>query len=138
MTLNDKVPFLLDACARAMAAGEDLAIDLTALFPTFCRKDGMIEVVQALINDVERYSEGVRSVRLAHKELFKHKIKIIGLYLACCSADTPKGIVSEVSEGVQLVSLRPFGNGLTVGAECTSYSNDTMRLGHDLEAYFGS
>jgi hypothetical protein len=138
MTLSHEVPALLDKCAHAIALGKERDINLTALFPTFYRKDGMVEIVTTLIEGVEHYSDEARSVRLADKELFKHKHKIIGLYLVCCPVDTPTGIVYEATEDMQLVSLRPFGNGLIVGAERALYNKDAVSLSLALETYLES
>jgi hypothetical protein len=140
MTLSSLVPYLLDECATAIVAGKEQDINLTALFPTFCQKGGDLEIVTRLIEAVEYCSDGARSVRLADGHLFKHKIRTIGLYLACCPMDAPTGTVFELTDDILLVRLRPFGNGLTVGAERASYNSadDMADLGLALEAYFAS
>jgi len=134
MTLSKEVPSLLDQCAYAMVVGEKHNINLTALFPTFYREGGMIEIVTTLIEYVEHYSDGVRTVRPADKTLFRNEIKNTGLYLVRCPADAPKGIVAELRDDMMLTTLRPCDDGLTVGA--ARASRKAASLGLALEAYF--
>jgi hypothetical protein len=135
MTLSKAVPSLLDKCAHAIVLGEKYDINLTALFPTFYREGGMVEIVTTLTERVEYYSDGARTVRLADKTLFRHEIKNTGLYLVRCSAGASKDIVTKLSDDMKLVMLRPCGDGLTVGAMRAS-SRATARLGLALEAHF--
>jgi len=140
MTLSNKVPALLDDCAKVLTARKGNNLDLTALFPTFYRKGGMDEIVSTLIGHVERYSDGTRTVRPAHKALFRYRIKNTGLYLAYCPISTSEDTVAELRDDMALAMLRPCGDGLTVGAERASYKDIErgVSLRRALEPYFES
>lgn len=138
MTLNDKVPSLLDDCAQVLMALKENNLDLTALFPTFYQEGGADKIVTTLIKRVECYSDGTRTVRRAAKTLFQRQIKNTGLYLASCPIGTAKGTVTEYGDDMTLFTLRPCGGGLAVGVKCASYNSDVARLAQVLEPYFES
>jgi hypothetical protein len=138
MTLSNKVPALLDDCAQVLMALRENNLDLTALFPTFYREGGADEIVATLVERVEGYSYGTRTVRRVVKTLFQREIKNTGLYLASCPIDTAKAVVTELNDDMTLVTLRPCGGGLAVGVERASYNNDVARLSLVLATYFES
>jgi|GEM_PF-2894137 len=138
MTLSNKVPALLDDCARVLTAPEENNLDLTALFPTFYQEGGVGKIVTTLIERVEYFSDGARTVRQAAKTLFQRQIKNTGLYLVSCPVGTAQGIVTEYSDDMTLATLRPCGGGLAVGVKRASYNSDAARLSLVLAPYFES
>ena len=99
---------VLDMFAQAIASNTKPDRSLTHGNPSD------MAVVSYLDNKVHELTDGQRSVRHAAKFLFSLEVFGGCQYLACCSADTPEGEVTELQDGIVLIMLT---NRLTIGVE---------------------
>lgn len=114
MTLNANSITLLDACAKAIVHDRPLSIDLRPLgdLSEFSHKD----VARYLTDAVELISRNSYTVRIADNALFDAVGEHVGLPLVRCPADTPEGMVTELSDEMLLVRLESQDDGLQVNA----------------------
>lgn len=133
MTLRPSDLALLAAVASPIANGTSPSgLNLFPLHGSFSRD--IKEIVAVLAEDLEKWSNGRLTVRRADSALFANHVQGVNLYLVVCPADTPVGLVEELQDDMELLSLGPYRNGLDYPAKRASQEDIARSRTHKAEA----
>jgi hypothetical protein len=109
--ISARMRYLLDSCVKLMAAGdENRQLDFFPLRSEL-RQSGA-DCIAYLAEQTERTTNGRLSVReTRHDAVMNAPMGISDLFLAVCSASTPKGVVTSPAENMTAYIIAP-GRGL--------------------------
>lgn len=111
---------MLDACAKAIVADQKSYLNLDPLSDEW-DQDLHDEIPHYLTEQVEQLSNGQLTVRIADNALFADQVLGVYLYLARCPTHMPQNKkVLEIENGMFLVGIGPYPNGLKLHAEQAS------------------
>lgn len=106
--LSDTAKSLLLSCAQAMANSTEVNLNLFFISSELNNQE---LVLCYLAGQVEAFSSGSLTVRLADPQVVDRVTMGFAIYMVSCPSSTSEEVVTKVTDDMKLYSLGPYRNG---------------------------